>query len=137
VLGGVVLGVIAFPAVARRWRRRAKRRRTAHQRVLGAWHEACRSTARVGVPGEPSMTTHEWAHATAVVIPIAARPMASLAAAVDRFEFSRPESNDRTAAAAATHTEADCEQWSEQISRIAHERLTPIQRVRAYFTDWR
>jgi hypothetical protein len=82
------------------------------------------------------MTASEWANATAVQLPVAARPMASLATVVDRIEFSRPGSLEPDAPGVAT-LGRDCELWSQQVSRIAGDTLTTGQRIKRYFNDWR
>lgn len=83
------------------------------------------------------MTSSEWAIATANQLPVAARPMRSLAEIVDRVTYSPPGSIDldRTGTFGATLGN-DCELWSEQVSRIAIDTLTPWRRVRRYFSTW-
>ena len=49
---------------------------------------------QAGVGGAPSMTPREWAAATGAQLPVAARPMASLAEIVDRVSFAPPGSID-------------------------------------------
>ena len=128
----LVLLVLAFPAVARRWNRRVARQQGTQQRVDRAWHHACRAAERAGVDGSPAMTTREWANATAHKLPVAARPMASLAAVVDRVGYSRPESIDPDRAQTYGR---DCELWSDQVTSIATDTLTSSERVRQYFED--
>jgi transglutaminase-like putative cysteine protease len=129
LLVALLLGV-AMPPVVRRWRRRAARHHGPGERVGAAWSRACRSALRAGVDGRPSMTSREWAAATATHLPVAARPMLSLADAVDRFEFARPD-----AIASNASLGRDCELWAEQISRIAADTLTNRERAKVYFTD--
>jgi hypothetical protein len=108
------------------------RQQGAQQRVATAWERACRSAARAGVDGTPAMTSREWATATAHTLPVAARPMASLAAVVDRVGYSRPESIDDEVAKTYGR---DCELWSAQIGRIATDTLSTSDRVQQYFRD--
>jgi hypothetical protein len=82
------------------------------------------------------MTPSEWADATANHLPVAARPMSSLAGVVDRIAYARPGSPAADVAANGT-LGRDCELWSEQVGRIAGDVLTPRGRVLRYFTDWR
>jgi hypothetical protein len=135
LLGAAVLGGVALllPAVARRWNRRAARQHGTQQRVAAAWESACKSAARAGVDGSPSMTSREWASATATTLPVAARPMASLATVVDKVGYSRPDSIDPEKASTYGR---DCELWSAQVGRIAADTLSGPERVKRYFTDW-
>jgi transglutaminase-like putative cysteine protease len=132
--GLVVAAGLAFPAVARRWTRRTARQQGTHQRVVAAWQRACRSVARAGVAGSPAMTAREWATATAHELPVAARPMASLATIVDRVSYARPESFESEPTVNYGH---DCELWSAQVGRIASDTLSNRERIKRYFRDWR
>jgi transglutaminase-like putative cysteine protease len=127
----IVLLAAAFPAAARRWNRRAARQQGTPQRVNLAWQHACRAASRAGVDGTAAMTSREWATATAHKLPVAARPMASLAAVVDRVGYSRPESIEPR----ANTFGRDCELWSDQVTRIATDTLTTSERMRQYFRD--
>ena len=86
----------------------------------------------------PSMTAIEWARATADQLPVAARPMRSLADLVDRVTYAPPGSVDleRVGTFGATVGQ-DSELWADQIDRIALDTLSPAQRIRRYFTVWR
>ncbi|HEX6658760.1 MAG TPA: transglutaminaseTgpA domain-containing protein, partial [Ilumatobacter sp.] len=128
----IALVVAAFPAAARWWNRRSARQQGTQQRVNLAWQHACRAAARAGVDGSPAMTSREWAAATAHKLPVAARPMASLAAVVDRVGYSRPESIEPHR---ANTYGRDCELWSDQVTRIATDTLTSSERMRQYFRD--
>ena len=81
------------------------------------------------------MTTHEWATATAHQLPVAARPMASLAALVDRIEYSRPgtfDVDDTTNGSVGN----DCELWATQIERISVDTLPATKKAARYFSEW-
>jgi hypothetical protein len=83
------------------------------------------------------MTPREWATATGAQLPVAARPMASLAEIVDRVSFAPPGSIDLERSGSYGSTlRHDCELWSNQVSRIAGDTQTTPQRVKRYFTDW-
>jgi len=127
----LVLG-LAYPAVARRWNRRLARKQGTQQRVERAWQHACKAAARAGVDASAAMTSREWANATAHKLPVAARPMASLAAVVDRVSYSRPESIEPHRAQTFGR---DCELWSDQVTRIATDTLSNTERMRQYFRD--
>ena len=64
--------------------------------------------------------------------------MASLADVVTKVTFAPADTYDleRTGAFGAT-LRHDCELWSNQVDRIAHDRLTTRQAVRRYFLTWR
>jgi transglutaminase-like putative cysteine protease len=130
-----VLGVAAIaPTAVRRWRSRARRRHATPERVATAWRRACRDVERAGVDGTPAMTTQEWAAATADQLPVAARPMASLATLVDQIEYSRPGTLDLDGADAELSTE--CELWAGQVERIAVDTLPATKRAVRYFSEW-
>jgi transglutaminase-like putative cysteine protease len=134
-----LLALLAFgacaPAAARRWRSRARRHHATPERVAAAWRRACRDVERAGVDGAPSMTTHEWAAATARQLPVAARPMASLAGLVDRVEYSRPgafDVEDTTNGSVGN----DCELWAGQVERIAVDTMPATKKAARYFSEW-
>jgi transglutaminase-like putative cysteine protease len=138
----IVLGVLAIallaPWAVRRWRLRAARRYGPAQRVQAAWRHALDAVVDAGVTGRASMTAHEWATATATRLPVAARPMSSLAEVVDQISFAPPGRIDLERQGALGDTLGrDCELWSEQVSHIAHDTLSNPQRIKRYFTDWR
>ena len=133
-----VVGLLSMPALVRRWNRRATRSLDPEQRVNAAWNRARAAAEQAGVAGSPAMTPREWAAATASQLPVAARPMASLAAIVDQIGFARPGTIDLELAGAYGSTlRHDCELWSNQIGRIAGDTLTLPQRIKLYFVDWR
>ncbi len=133
----VILGlgalVVAAPAIARRLRASRARHRATRERIVAAWERACRDVARAGVDARPSMTSHEWAEATASQLPVASRPMASLAATLDRVEYARPESIDEQQAETLGD---DCEAWAVQVGRIATDTLPVTRKAARYFSEW-
>ncbi len=136
------IGAIAIALAVAPWalvRIGARRRRSLGEteRVQRAWENARASAQLAGVAGAPSMTATEWAHATANRLPVAARPMRSLADLVDRVTYAPPGSIDleRIGTFGATVGQ-DSELWSEQVGRIAIDTLSPAQRIRRYFTAW-
>lgn len=134
-------GVIVLAALAAPWAvRRLRRGRTAGrvEQIVAAWDRARAAATRAGVAGAPSMTARQWAMATANTLPVAARPMASLADAVDRVTFAPPGTIDvdRTGSFGETLGD-DCELWSDQVVRIADDLLSRRQKVVRYFTEWR
>ena len=134
----LVATALGAPWAIRRVRARAARRADPADRVTAAWTRATEWAEVAGVAGRPSMTTTEWVHATEAAMPTAARPMGLLAEVVEQISFGRPGSVDLAAAGVLGETFGrDCELWSEQISVIATDHLTPVQRVKRYFTDLR
>lgn len=130
--------LLSFPAIARWWRRRSSRSLSPAERVQAAWSRALEAAEQAGVGGTPAMTPREWAMATATQLPVAARPMSSLADVVDRVSFAPPGSIDLERSGAYGSTlRHDCELWSNQVDRIAGDTLTRRRRVKQYFTDWR
>jgi transglutaminase-like putative cysteine protease len=131
----LVAAAALFPAAARQWSKRKARQHGTLERVTMAWKQACRAASRAGVHGTPAMTSREWAAATAHQLPVAARPMASLASVVDRVTFSPPEVIEGDGSAATYGR--DCELWSAQVGRIATDTLSNRERLASYFTDWK
>ncbi len=133
-----LVALLSMPAVARWWKRRSIRSLDSAERVRVAWWRAKTAAELAGVGGVPSMTPREWAAATGAQLPVAARPMASLAEIVDRVSFAPPGSIDLEHAGAYGSTlRHDCELWSNQVTRIAGDTQTTPQRIKRYFTDWR
>ncbi len=134
----VLIGAIAAsPAVGRRFHRRILRRAPAEDRIVHAWRHATASLRLAGVAGRPSMTTREWATATATVLPVAARPMWSLSRIVDAVTFGTPGLIDVEAVGTyGSNVAHDCTAWAHQIEEIVAETLTPRERFIRYVTDW-
>jgi transglutaminase-like putative cysteine protease len=138
VIVGLLALMVALPELIRRIRLRASRAKGGPEVVHAAWTRAQRAAVMAGVPDRRSMTSREWALATADRIPVAARPMMSLADVVDQVSYAPPGELDLARRGSFGETvEHDCELWSNQISRIVNDVLTPTQRVRSYFTSWR
>jgi transglutaminase-like putative cysteine protease len=134
----LVVGGLAAPFLVRLARSRRDRRGELADRVVRAWGRACTSAEQAGVRGSPALTAQEWVAATAAQLPVAARPMASLAHVVDQVSFRRPGEVDLERKGAYGSTLGhDCELWADQIGRIALDTLTTKQRVKRYFTSWR
>ncbi|MAT05743.1 MAG: hypothetical protein CL424_11960 [Acidimicrobiaceae bacterium] len=137
VLALVVLAVLA-PAAIRHVRRFRSRSHGPREQVTAAWQRARAAAADAGVEGTPAMTPTEWTAATAVVMPVAARPMRSLAEVVDLVSFAPPGQLDIERRGTFGDSLADdCELWATQIGRITTDTLTTSQRVKRYFTDFR
>ena len=86
----------------------------------------------------PSMTTSEWTTATAEVLPVAARPMRSLAEIVDQVTFSEPGTVDlERQGTLSGRLGDDCELWSQQVERIASDTYGTGRRIKRYFVSYR
>ena len=133
----LLAALLAVPWTIRQVRSRSLRTGGPSERVQLAWIRARTAAQQAGVAGRDSMTSREWASATANQLPVAARPMRSLADMVDRVTYSPPGSVDlqRTGTFGATVSH-DCELWSDQVNRIAVDTLTTSQRIKRYFTTW-
>ncbi len=136
VIVALLVAALAAPALIRRWRARSARHHGPAERVEAAWTRACSAAERAGVRGRPSMTTQEWAAATAAELPVASRPMHELADVVDKIEFAPPDTIDLSGPGSLGSTLGDdCDAWALQVSRISGDTLTAPQRVRHYFTN--
>jgi hypothetical protein len=135
---GIAAVVAAAPWLVRRVRHLRQRAHGPVEQVIAAWARARAAAVDAGVGGLPSMTAHEWTLATSAVLPVAARPMGSLAEVVDQVNFARPDRVDieRRGSFGASLAD-DCVLWSEQVCRVANDHLTRAQRIRRYFTDFR
>jgi hypothetical protein len=77
------------------------------------------------------MTSQEWATATAAVLPIASRPMSSLAGVVDLLLFAPDGTVDPGRIGAyGVPLVRECEQWAEQVERLAVESSPPFVTLR-------
>lgn len=130
--------VLLSPSMIRRVRRFRSRAHGPREQVTAAWARARAAAADAGVEGTPSMTPTEWTAATAAVMPVAARPMRSLAEVVDLVTFAPPGEVDFDHRGTFGDSVADdCELWANQIVTIASDTLTTPQRIERYFTAYR
>jgi hypothetical protein len=133
----VLLVALIAPGLVRKLRERRGRSGDLAQRVERAWQRAVVAAQQAGVRGAPSMTVHEWAAVTASQLPVAARPMSSLAEVVDEITFAPPGAIDLERRGSYGSTLGhDCELWADQIRRIAIDGLTGTERLKRYFTTW-
>jgi len=126
---------LVAPMLIRLYRRGTNRRHDPTTRALDAWVRACNAAEVAGVQASPSMTPSEWADATADQLPVAARPMRSLAVIVDRILFAPPGTVDLNRAGGFGTMYHDCELWSQQISNVADDQIGAGRRIQRYFTD--
>jgi len=125
-VGALLTALFAVRSVAQQ----RLRRRPADRRIRSAWARACLAATDVGVEPRPSMTPQEWAAATAQQLPIAARPMASLASVIDVLAYAPAGSIDPDRIGAyGVPLVRECEQWADQIERLAGDRTTAAGRL--------
>lgn len=121
-------GVLAAPALIRRWRRN-------HvpddlpSAVAKLWNRSVDDLREVGLRPKASVTPVEQAAAAAATFPVIARPFGSLASALTEVSFA-PRGGDSIRL-------NECQQWSRQIERAVNDSIGPVTRVRRYFTRLR
>lgn len=122
--------IVASALAARSIVRQRLRRRPPDRRILTAWTRACAAATDAGVERRASMTSQEWATATAAVLPIAARPMASLASVVDVLRYAPDGTVDLDRVGAyGVPLVRECEQWAEQVERLAADTSPTARRI--------
>ena len=120
-----LIGVaVAVPELTRRWRRHRASTDSAATIAL-LWRQSLSGLHDVGVHPAASLTPIECARHASVTLPVIARPLASLAAAVTEVSY---------APSGAANQVAECRQWKRQIERAVKDSLSPLARVRRYFT---
>lgn len=128
---------LAAPWASRRLAERRDRSARPADRVRRAWERAVGAASSAGVRGSPSMTVHEWAGATAASLPVAERPMSSLATAVEQVLFGPPGRADLDLTGPGGDALGrECELWSDQVRRIAADAQSTGERIRGHFTTW-
>lgn len=136
VLAAILL--VSSPAVLRRLTDRRIERAPTHHRVLFAWRRATRSATAAGVRASGSMTPSEWAVATSTVLPLATRPMRSLATTVDAVMYAPPGTVDLDQVGHyGESVTRDCLAWARQVDSIAADTLTIGGRIARYAAFWR
>jgi transglutaminase-like putative cysteine protease len=137
VLGLVVIALLAGPWLIRRVIRVRRRGQDPRQQVTAAWARARAAVREAGVVGTSAMTASEWTAATAATLPVAARPMRSLAEVVDRVMFAPTDEVDLAKRGSfGDKLSDDCELWANQVTRIAIDTSSPTTRIKRYFTHF-
>jgi transglutaminase-like putative cysteine protease len=135
VIVGLLMLLVAAPALVRRVRRRLRARLAPDEYVINAWRRATHAARDSGVRATAAMTPQEWARATAKTLPMAARPMRSLADIVDAVLFGAPGTIDlESAGPLGTTVARDCGAWAHQVEAMAVDLLPLRQRVMRYFS---
>ena len=131
VVVAVIGLLLALPALIRRWRRRIQSGNLAAA-VAVLWRRSVADVGEVGLRQRASLTPTEIAAAAADAFPVVARPFTSLAAAMTEVSYA-PDAGDDPGGNSA-HRLAECRQWSRQIERAVNDSISPIAKVRRYFT---
>ena len=131
-----VLGAAAVaPAVVRWWRRRRPSADVAGQ-MIELWRRALGAVTATGFHPDPSLTPLEQARAAAPRLPVAARPLRSLASVATAAAFAPPGEVE-----SLLHVDSEGEpgpqRWCRQVERVAVDYMTAGGRFRRYFTIWR
>jgi len=130
---GLALGL---PAIVRWWRLRRTGRST-DQQLARLWRRSLLALQDAGVSEVPSRTPMETAAATAEQLPIAARPISSLAEVVTEATYQASGTDGyEVAGSYGSSTIRDCGNWCRQIERAVSDTITTPERIRRYFTRW-
>ena len=131
-----LLGVAALtPELVRRWRRRHPDPDVSKQ-VRDLWERALGAVEATGFRIDPSLTPVEQARAAAPRLPVAARPLKSLASLATEATFA-PEQQVRELSLSTAPGEPGPRRWARQVERIAADSMTASGRLRRYFTLWK
>jgi len=132
----VLLGAAALtPELVRRWRRRHPDPDVSKQ-VRDLWERALGAVEATGFRIDPSLTPVEQARAAAPRLPVAARPLKSLAALATEATFA-PDQQVREISLSTVQGEPGPRRWARQVERIAADSMTASGRLRRYFTIWK
>ncbi|MDG0975242.1 DUF3488 and transglutaminase-like domain-containing protein [Ilumatobacter sp.] len=116
---------LAAPELVRRWRRHRVPADTAAAISL-LWRQSVDDLREIGVRPAASLTPIEYAGVAASTFPVIARPFGSLAAVITEVSYAPNGSS---------HQIDECRQWKRQIERAVKDSLSPLARVRRYFTQ--
>jgi transglutaminase-like putative cysteine protease len=130
----VIGALVVLPELVRRWRRHHPSADVAKQ-MGGLWRRALGALEATGMRIDPSLTPGEQARVAAPRLPVAARPLKSLAAVATAATYATP---DEVAELATAHQpgEPGPSRWCRQIEHIAADSMTTAGRLRRYFTVW-
>jgi transglutaminase-like putative cysteine protease len=134
-ISGLIGAVAALPAVVRWWRRRHRSSDTARE-MIELWRRALGAVSATGFHSDPSLTPMEQARAAAPRLPVAARPLRSLAAVATAAAYAPPGEVESLLRADADG-EPGPQRWCRQVERVAADYMTAGGRFRRYFTIWR
>jgi transglutaminase-like putative cysteine protease len=134
IIGLLVLGAVALPEIVRRWRRHHPPADVARH-IGDLWRRALGALEATGFRVDPSLTPNEQARAAAPRLPVAARPLKSLAAVATAATYATPD--EVAELTTPPHPgEPGPDRWCRQIEHIAEDSMTAGGRIRRYFTVW-
>jgi len=129
----LVAVVLAAPALVRRVRRSISS--TPTEQLAALWQRAAGAVSEMGLERSPDLTPREVASETDRVFTPAARPMHSLADLVTEATFSEDgEQQLGGTGALGTTTMQSAASWCRQVERSVTESISPLARIRRYFT---
>jgi len=131
----VLLVVVGTPEVVRRWRRRHPDPDPSVQ-LNHLWMRALGAVEATGFRIDPSLTPIEQARAASPRLPVAARPLKSLAELTTQAVFS-PAKDVGELEIPTRFAQGGPRRWCRQVERIAADSMTAPGRIKRYFTVWR
>ncbi len=126
--------VLAAPAIVRRWRR-AHPSADVPRQIAALWRRALGAVEATGYRVDPTLTPLEQARAVSPRLPVAARPLRSLAEVATAATYATPDEIAHLADPQLTG-EPGPRRWCRQVERIAEDAMTTSGRIRRYFTVW-
>jgi transglutaminase-like putative cysteine protease len=137
VLGGMALmgGLLLLPEVVRRWRRHHPPADPGRE-VIDLWQRALGAVEATGCRVDPTLTALEQARAVSPRLPVAARPLKSLAGVATAAAFA-PVDEVEQLARPLSSGEPGPRRWCRQVERVAADSMTAGGRFRRYFTVWK
>jgi hypothetical protein len=134
-IASVLGAAVALPAVVRWWRRRHPNADLAQQ-MVDLWQRALGAVAATGYHADPSLTPLEQARAAAPRLPVAARPLRSLASVATAATYA-PADEIESLIGPEHEGEPGPHRWCRQVERVAADSMTTSGRVHRYFTIWK
>jgi transglutaminase-like putative cysteine protease len=135
VIFGVVGLGLALPGIVRWWRRRHPNADLGRQ-MADLWQRALGAVAATGFHADPCLTPLEQARAAAPRLPVAARPLRSLAAVATAAAYAPP--GELESVIGPEHDgDPGPHRWCRQVERVAADYMTAGGRFRRYFTVWK
>ncbi len=130
----VPAALLALPELVRRWRRRHPSADVARQ-VAVLWERALGAIQATGFRIDPTLTPVEQARAAAPRLPVAARPLRSLADVATAATYAPLEEVEELVQPMMAG-EPGPRRWCRQVERVAADSMTAGGRLRRYFTVW-
>ena len=134
IVTAVLVLVLLLPAVVRRWRRAHPPADPARQ-MTTLWWRALGAVEATGCRVDPTLTPLEQARAISPRLPVAARPLKSLAEAATAATYATDDEVRHIGDAQAAG-EPGPRRWCRQVERIAADSMTTGGKLRRYFTVW-